>query len=442
MSQQGLDLRKSTQLVKRHKILVGLLAMLGLLAGIAYGMLSPQLFTSTALVVLQSSGPPSTGGSTGTADPYTETQQVIASSTEVLSGALPSVRPAMSLDELRSEVQAGSLTPYIISISVKSKVAADAIVAVNAIANSYIHYISSTKNVAHVSAQLLEPVTNATKTSWTKSLLVPVIAGGLAGVLIGIILSLAISHNDRRLRQRDEIAHSIGIPVLASVPVGHPSDAEAWTRLLEDYKPNAVHAWQLHKVIQQLGRASDALNNGANGARSSLVVLSLSSDPGALALGPQLAVFAAGLGIPTLLVVGPQQDPNATAALWTASRAPSSPKRPSQLQVTVSDDGDLDAQPGAQLVIYVVTVDDQVPQIPVAIRSTATVIGVSAGSVTAEQLARVAVSAAVDGREIAGILVADPESSDYTTGYIPQLAQQTRRRMPTRLNTVTTETRR
>ena len=31
-------------------------------------------------------------------------------------------------------------------------------------------------------------------------------------------------------------------------------------------------------------------------------------------------------------------------------------------------------------------------------------------------------SAAVDGREVAGILVADPESTDRTTGRIPQLS--------------------
>ena len=48
-------------------------------------------------------------------------------------------------------------------------------------------------------------------------------------------------------------------------------------------------------------------------------------------------------------------------------------------------------------------------------RTTVTVLGVSAGVVTAEQLARVAVSAAGDGRQIAGILVADPDPTDHTT---------------------------
>ena len=71
-------------------------------------------------------------------------------------------------------------------------------------------------------------------------------------------------------------------------------------------------------------------------------------------------------------------------------------------------------------------------------RTTATVLGVSAGAATAEQLARVAASAAADGREIAGILVADPDPADHTTGRLPQLARPAQRRMPTRVTGVPT----
>ncbi len=60
-------------------------------------------------------------------------------------------------------------------------------------------------------------------------------------------------------------------------------------------------------------------------------------------------------------------------------------------------------------------------------------LGVSAGAVTAAQLAGVAVSAAADGRQIDGMLVADPDPADQTTGRVPQLARPARRRMPTRL---------
>ena len=75
-------------------------------------------------------------------------------------------------------------------------------------------------------------------------------------------------------------------------------------------------------------------------------------------------------------------------------------------------------------------------------RTTATVLGVSAGAATAEQLARVAVSAADDGRDIAGIIVADPDPADHTTGRLPQPARPAQRRLPTRLTGTATETRR
>ena len=78
----------------------------------------------------------------------------------------------------------------------------------------------------------------------------------------------------------------------------------------------------------------------------SLTVLSLSTDPRSLALGPQLAVFAASQGIPTALVIGPQQDADATATLRTACAVPpsASSKRLGHLRVIVSD-GPIDGQP-------------------------------------------------------------------------------------------------
>ncbi len=263
--------------------------------------------------------------------------------------------------------------------------------------------------------------------------------GAVGGALAGVIVSLAVSRNDKRLRGRDEIANSIGIPVLASLPVAHPSDAAGWTRLLQEYKPGAVHAWRLRVALQRL-RKSD----GFSGGSSSLLVLSLSSDPGALALGPHLAAFAASLGIPTALVIGPQQDANTAATLRTACAvAPSaSSKLPSQLRVAVHDDVDFGGWPDAVLTVVVTTVDGQSPRMPDTMRTTTTVLAVSAGATTADQLARVAVSAASDGHEVVGILVADPEPDDNTTGQIPQLARPVRPRRPTRLNGLTTETRR
>jgi hypothetical protein len=207
--------------------------------------------------------------------------------------------------------------------------------------------------------------------------------------------------------------------------------------LLQDYKPGALYALHLRKALQQLGTTAINVNSGSLIGRSSVTVLSLSSDPGALALGPQLAVFAASQGISTALVVGSQQD--TAAALHIACAAPPS-ERSRNLRVTVSD-SPTEVEPDEALTVVVVVVDERGPRLPNTMRTAVTVLGVSAGAATADQLARAATSAAADGRDITGILVANPEPTDRTTGRLPQLARPNRGRMPTRITGITTEVR-
>ncbi len=131
MSQQVLDMRRSIQILRRHKVLLGVMVALGIVAGCAYSTLNPSRLTSSALVVFpETQNTPAPGTTANAADTgsdgYTVTQEVIAGSTQVLSAALPHARPAMSLAQLRSDIQIESLTPYILSINAKGKVAADA----------------------------------------------------------------------------------------------------------------------------------------------------------------------------------------------------------------------------------------------------------------------------------------------------------------------------
>lgn len=447
MSEQPLDLRRSSQILGRHKILLGIMLALGVIAGAAYAKLNPPALTSTALVVLPQTAQAAASAATanGGPNPYTATQEVIAGSNHVLLRALPHLPESMSVAELRGDVQIGSLTPYVISVTAKGKVAADAEATANAVANSYVQYVNSANNTAeHVSAQLLEAATSATGPAPSKQFAIWAVLGALAGALIGVVIVLAIGRGDRRLRERDEIADSIGIPVIASFPVVHPTNAAGWTELLEDYKPAVMHALRLRRALQQLGMAASHANDGDGyeDGKSSVTILSLSSDPGALALGPQLASFAASQGIPTALVIGPQHDPDVAATLRTACAAPSLPSvKRSHLRATVSDNG-AEAQPGAVLTVVVVVVDARSPRIPDIMQTTATLLGVSAGKTTAEQLARVAVSADSDGHEITGILVADPEPTDRTTGRIAQVQRPAQRRLPTRLKGLTTEIKR
>jgi capsular polysaccharide biosynthesis protein len=454
MSEQALNLRRSVQIVRRHRILVCIVLALGLLAGAAYSTHKPPILSSAALVVLPQAvqnaesavgaNPGSTTTGTG-ANSYMAAQVVIASSDPVLSGALPSVSPAMSLDALHSQIEVTSPAAGILSIRAKGRTSAQAEATANAVAKSYAAYVGATNSpVGTTPAHILDPATAATGTPPVEQLLIDILIGAVIGALIGIIAALTISRTDRRLRECDEIAASIGVPVLAAFPVCHPGDTAGWTELLQDYKPGDLDAWRLRNTLSQLGVVGFNAGNGSDGGSHSLAVVSLSCDPGALALGPQLAVFAASLGIPTALVAAPQHDTDALAMMRTACSVPppASSKRSNYLRVAVSDGSHADRQPGAALTMVVAVVDAQTPQVADTMRTTATVLGVSAGATTADQLARTASSLAADGREIAGILVADPEPTDRTTGRIPQQPRLHRHRLPARLEGVTTEIRR
>jgi len=432
MSDQTLDLRRSLQLVRRHKIIVAIFTALGLAAGVAFAMVSPAMLSSNALVVL----PVNVHNMA--------TQVVIASSDPVLVGALRTLDSAESPQTLRGSILVKSLTTNILSISAQGKTAEQAEGTANAIADSYVGYVNGgNRSGVRVQARVLERATHASGTSLSTRLIITGVLGALAGLLIGAIVAIALSRRDRRLRERDEIADSIGIPVLMSIAVSHPSDAAGWTKLFEDYEPGSVDAWRLRKALRQLGLTGTNLTD-PSADTSSLAVLSLSSDPKALALGPQLAVFAATLGIPTVLVIGPQQDANAAATLRAACAVRTdSARRSGSLRVTVSDEHKAPERvPGAGLIVVVSVVDGETPRVADTMRTTATVLGVSAGVATAEQLARVAVSAATDGRDITGIFVADPDSADHTTGRLPELARPARRRTPTRVTGVPMGTRR
>lgn len=458
MSGQALDLRRSVRLVRRHKILVGVVAVLGFLGGAAYAVHWPPMLTSEALVVIPNANHASAGQKPGAsanagvqaAGTDISTQVVIAGSDPVLAGALPSIRPSMPLQTLRDRVRVTHPSDSILSITAKGQSPAQAVSAANAVAGSYIAYAGSARSAeGKVHAQMLGRATTATGTPLSIRVAEFGGIGLLAGILIGTIIALAIGRRDRRLRDRDQIADSIGVPVLASVSAKHPRDAAGWARLFEGYKPGAVDGWQLRKTLHQLGLAgvNTAGAEGPGGSvadsGSSLAVLSLSSDRRALALGPQLAAFAGSLGIPAALVVGPQQDESAVATLFAACSAAPAPTGPSgNLLVTVSDQDDAGQVPGVALTVIVAVVDGQHPRVASTMRATTTLLGVSPGRATAEQLARVAASAAADGRSIAGILVADPDPADQTTGRMPQVARPGPRRMPTRMTSATTGTRR
>ena len=318
----------------------------------------------------------------------------------------------------------------------------------HAVAGSYIAYVNAAGSpVKQMSAKLLETASSATGGQRLPQIATDALLGAAAGALVGFAVALALSRrNRRRLVGRDAIAGSIGTPVLASLPAARPSGAAAWAKLLADYQPGAVQAWGLTRMLHQLAGAGPEAGAEA-GEPLSVTVVSLASDPGALALGPQLAAFAAAKGVPTALVVGPQQDMNVTAALRTACAAPPASRegaepgeaRRKPLQLVVCDDDKL-APTDAALIVVVAVVGNLEPVMPPTVRTDTTVLGVSAGHTTADQLARAASAAAADDREVTGIIVADPDPADQSTGRTARVALP-RRQLPTRVHDVPTEAR-
>jgi capsular polysaccharide biosynthesis protein len=428
VSEQTLDLKRSLQVIRRHWLAVSACGLVGLLAGGGYAAVQPPSLSSTALVRIAS--PQAAFSANGA-----PTLVVIASSDPVLNLAAPHIRPAVSRQELRQDLTVKSLTSGIISIAADGRTAAEAENRANAVARAFVSYITSPSSLSgSTGALVLQPASTATGRSLAASVVIWGVIGLLAGALLGVIALLAVTRRDRRLRQRDEIADSIGFPVLASVPVGHPSDPAGWVRLLTEYEPAPADAWRLRGALDYLGVGTPGI--GAEGL--SVAVLSLRSDPGALALGPQLAVFAASLGIRTNLVLGPQQHPDATANLRAAlAGAPDI----AHLQITVRDEDNAREMQDAMLTVLIAVVDEVAPRVADRMRTSTALVGVSAGAATADELARVAFSTADRGRRVAGILVADPDSTDNTTGRLPQLTRTTAQGSPSRLTGIPTETR-
>ena len=424
MSEQVLDLRRFLQIVRRHKAVVVAAAVLGLLAGLGFTVLNPPLPASSAQVLL----PPS-------ATRFIGTQVVIAASDPVLAGATRQVSPPVTLQALRNRVQVTSLTSNIVVITAKGRTAAQAESTANAVAESYIDYLGRKNSpVGKLEAEVLSAATKATSVSLRIHLLITGVLGVLLGLLIGVTIAVAVGRNRRRLLERREIAAASGAPVLASIPVRHPSGAAAWTRLLEDYDPGAVHAASLGRILRRVGLTNES-GQSRRDSRLSVLVLSLASDAAALAFGPQLAGFAASLQIPTALVIAPQQEAKVTASLRAACQngPDDRPTRSGYLQVSAMQDGEGRWPGGALLTVVVCVVNDRAPRVTDTMPETTTLLAVSAGAATREELGRVASRCAAEGRWIAGVVVADPDSADHTTGRVPQPAGSADRAQPSRV---------
>jgi capsular polysaccharide biosynthesis protein len=480
VNEQLLDVKRVLHLVWRHRVLASIFVVVALVGSVAFVFLRPPLYSSAALVLLPGSS--GTNGQSVGDDMSTDSQ--IATSAAVLSPVGARIDPSLSLVTLRQRIHASGTATNVLQITALANTPAEAEDFANSVATHLVKFVTTngaatnasglvalqaeaaqlTKQVndvngeitalngriaavgasssagqadttllgsltaqqsqstlqvdsinseiavaqlgtsaANAGTEVIQKATTATQASLLGSILT-VVLGGLIGLAVGSMLIVFLFRGDRRLRRRDQIAEAVGIPVVLSLGTTRKAKTAEWIEFFETYQPSSNDRWRIRKTLRDL-----EIQEGAPGT---LVVLALGGDADSLMAAPQIALCAAALGVPVSLnVTG--KDPKAVDLRVAMERIAMSGR---QLRP------DLDLQGGVHpvgLTVVSMVVDPVRPEVLVA-RGGVTVLAVSAGFATVEELARVAISAADCDQPIAGIVVTNPEPDDPTTGRLPE----------------------
>ncbi|MCA1706755.1 MAG: hypothetical protein LC808_27240 [Actinobacteria bacterium] len=261
--------------------------------------------------------------------------------------------------------------------------------------------------------RVIEPATRPSRPSLYR-LLFNVGLGGLAGLVSGVTLALAREHRDRRLRRRDDIADAIGAPVLISVDVSPRKRVRELRYLLERWSPSAVESLALRQALSAI---TSQTHEEPVSVPTGIVVITIPGDHAALALAIELAVVAATPGTPTALLIGTAHGSSAhlRSAAHLVSRT-ESPRRPDLKVLDAVRGVEAHDLEGARLFVRVVSADCELSVRPAPESRNIAILAVSAGFATAETLAAAALSWLDAGHPVWGVLVANPDSNDPTTG--------------------------
>jgi capsular polysaccharide biosynthesis protein len=285
-------------------------------------------------------------------------------------------------------------------------------------------------------ANLVEDATPATQPRLVVWMGLSALLFAVLGVGVAAAVVIVLARRDPRLRTRDEIADALGSPVIGSLSSHRVRTTAAWSQLLEGYRPSPVDAWSLRQVLDRIGAgplltAARGRGEGSEANWLSVVAVVPSDDPGALAVAAQLASHTASLGVETVLTARHRHA--AADALWATSSG-GEEVRPG-LRVDARRSA-ARRKGSSGLLLELDVVDRQQPVLPDLKRARAIVLIVSSGAATEEDLARVAVAAYESGGRFRGIVVADPDSLDHTTGRLLQAQRAVEPPMPMRLTGV------
>jgi capsular polysaccharide biosynthesis protein len=257
-------------------------------------------------------------------------------------------------------------------------------------------------------ASVLESATTATTPA--RLALRPILLGAMIGLIIGAVLALRRERRQRRLRKRQDIADAIGAPVLASLKAERVKSVGQLVALLNQYHPDSASAWRLRQILQEAEESTTT-------PPARVILTALTGDHHAIQIAVQFAAFSASLGRSTALVIDSRDDRATSLLRATCQAAARDATIIERCLVLAPSYDDKSLLGGVDLAIRLAigSPADSLPRDP----NSFTVAAVSAGFATAEQLASLARTAALANQPILGVLVADPDRYDQTSGQLP-----------------------
>jgi hypothetical protein len=408
MNEQPLDLRASISALRRRRLAIAIVGLVGLSLGLL-NMAAHRSTPSAVTLVLLPTQPGAAGGTTVDA----QSQAVVAGSTPLQTAATQSLSPPVDANQVRVTVVPDSTS--VLRIRAQAPKSQQAVALADGVANNYIAFVKSNRIMTGVPLIIQKAAVTPSSSAVSRA----VKNGGIglaAGLLLAAIVVLMRAKRDHRLRRRDQIARAIGVPVLATIESGSYKSAAQWCRLLEHFDPSASTAWNLRKVLRHM--IPGDLDNDLT-----ICVAAFAQDTAALATGPQLALAAAAFGLPSDLEAGDQE---VFAPLRAARATLHNPGHVGR----IVEFGPRDIDPwkqvwdtperrvanGAQLEVSVVALERSRPELlPLTGRL---ILAVSSGFPVTDDLAGVALAATEVNLKIDGIVLVNPEPGDSTVGMI------------------------
>jgi capsular polysaccharide biosynthesis protein len=258
-------------------------------------------------------------------------------------------------------------------------------------------------------ATVLESATTATTPSRLAAAR-PILLGAAIGLIIGAVLALRRERRQQRLRRRQDIADAVGAPVLASLKAQRVKSVSQLVALLNRFQPDPASSWGLRQILQEAEATTPA-------PPARVTLTTLAGDQRAIQIAVQFATFCASSGRSTALVIGSRGDPGTSllrATCQAVNRDATLMER-SLVLLFSYDDNALLGSVDLSIRLAIFNPTESLPRDPKSF----IVAAVSAGFATAEQLASLARAAAAADQPFRGVLIADPDRYDETSGKLP-----------------------